>query len=83
VFHHRPTLRCAQAPPRLRERGATRTVGDAADAEGPFELILESVGGESMTAAIERVAPGHPRCRRSPWTNNRTATQPDPLRPSA
>jgi NADPH2:quinone reductase len=42
---------------RLRERGAADVVADIADATGSFDLILESVGGRSMSAAIERVAP--------------------------
>ena len=32
-------------------------VAGAADASGLFDVILESVGGSSMTAAIDRVAP--------------------------
>jgi NADPH:quinone reductase-like Zn-dependent oxidoreductase len=42
---------------RLRERGAADVVADIADATGAFDVILESVGGRSMSAAIERVAP--------------------------
>jgi NADPH:quinone reductase len=38
--------------------GATRVVADPAETEGPFELVLESVGGASLDAAIARVAPG-------------------------
>jgi NADPH:quinone reductase-like Zn-dependent oxidoreductase len=38
--------------------GAGRVVADPADTEGPFELVLESVGGASLDAAIARVAPG-------------------------
>jgi len=42
----------------LRDLGAEQIV-DAIDlAEGPFALITESVGGESLRHAIERVAPG-------------------------
>jgi NADPH2:quinone reductase len=43
---------------RLRERGAADVVAGVADAPGLYELIVESVGGASLTAAIERVAPG-------------------------
>jgi NADPH2:quinone reductase len=43
---------------RLRARGAADVVADIADASGPFDLILESAGGSSLAAAIERVAPG-------------------------
>lgn len=49
--------RAAEAE-RLRERGAADVVADITDASGPFDLILESVGGQSMAAAIARVAPG-------------------------
>jgi NADPH:quinone reductase len=38
--------------------GAHRVVADAAETEGPFELVLESVGGASLDAAIARVTPG-------------------------
>jgi NADPH2:quinone reductase len=49
--------RAAEAE-RLRERGAADVVADAADASGPFDVILESAGGPSMAAAIKHVAPG-------------------------
>ncbi|TGS19344.1 oxidoreductase [Mesorhizobium sp. M2E.F.Ca.ET.209.01.1.1] len=42
----------------LRELGAEQVVGSIEQAEGLFSLITESVGGESLTHAIERVAPG-------------------------
>lgn len=42
----------------LRGLGAARVVESIEMAEGPFSLITESVGGESLTNAIERVAPG-------------------------
>jgi NADPH2:quinone reductase len=42
----------------LRGRGARHVVGDAADADGPFDLVLESVGGTSLAAALAAVAPG-------------------------
>lgn len=38
--------------------GAEEVVERIEQAEGPFWLITESVGGESLTHAIERVAPG-------------------------
>jgi NADPH2:quinone reductase len=41
----------------LRRYGAVEVVGDPADAEGPFELVLESVGGAALQAALDRVAP--------------------------
>lgn len=39
-------------------RGAAAVVEDIAAAEGLYDLILESVGGRSLAAAIEKVAPG-------------------------
>jgi NADPH2:quinone reductase len=42
----------------LRRLGAERVVESIERAEGPFSLITESVGGESLAHAIERVAPG-------------------------
>jgi NADPH:quinone reductase len=42
----------------LRRYGARDVVADPADAEGPFDLVLESAGGSSLDAALARVAPG-------------------------
>ena len=42
----------------MRGYGARTAVSDAGEAEGPFDLVLESVGGASLDAAIARVAPG-------------------------
>jgi len=42
----------------LRHLGAEHVVESIELAEGPFSLITESVGGKSLTEAIERVAPG-------------------------
>ncbi|RVA21757.1 oxidoreductase, partial [Mesorhizobium sp. M7D.F.Ca.US.004.03.1.1] len=42
----------------LRGLGAEQVVEAIELAEGPFSLITESVGGESLAHAIERVAPG-------------------------
>lgn len=42
----------------LRSLGAGQVVESIERAEGPFSLITESVGGESLAHAIERVAPG-------------------------
>lgn len=47
-----------EAEAELRSLGATHVCEAPAEAEGSFELILESVGGASLTGAIERVAPG-------------------------
>jgi NADPH:quinone reductase-like Zn-dependent oxidoreductase len=43
---------------RLLALGAAEIVADVEAAEGPFELVLESVGGASLTAALRRTAPG-------------------------
>ena len=42
----------------LRSLGAEQVVESIELAKGPFSLIAESVGGESLAHAIERVAPG-------------------------
>ncbi|RWN30386.1 zinc-binding dehydrogenase [Mesorhizobium sp.] len=42
----------------LRGLGAQQVVESIELAEGPFSLITESVGGESLAHAIERVTPG-------------------------
>ncbi|CDX33541.1 Alcohol dehydrogenase zinc-binding domain-containing protein [Mesorhizobium sp. ORS 3359] len=42
----------------LRNLGAGQVVESIELAEGPFSLITESVGGKSLAAGIERVAPG-------------------------
>lgn len=42
----------------LRELGAQRTVAAIEEAGGTYDLILESVGGASLAAALERVARG-------------------------
>jgi NADPH:quinone reductase-like Zn-dependent oxidoreductase len=42
---------------RLLALGAAEVVADVEAAEGPFELVLESVGGASLTAALTRLAP--------------------------
>jgi NADPH:quinone reductase len=42
----------------LRELGAEDVVASITDATGSYDLILESVGGHSLAAAIERVARG-------------------------
>jgi NADPH2:quinone reductase len=38
--------------------GARAVVADAAAADGLFDLVLESVGGASLSAALDHVAPG-------------------------
>lgn len=42
----------------LEGLGAERVVHDPGEADGPFDLILESVGGHSLESAIGLVAPG-------------------------
>jgi NADPH:quinone reductase-like Zn-dependent oxidoreductase len=42
----------------LRRLGAEQVTQSIELAEGPFSLIAESVGGDSLAHAIERVAPG-------------------------
>lgn len=43
----------------LLERGAVHTAVTAlADAEGPFDLVLESTGGADLGVALSRLAPG-------------------------
>ena len=41
---------------RLLALGAAEVVADVETAEGPFDLVLESVGGASLTAALARTA---------------------------
>jgi NADPH2:quinone reductase len=41
----------------LRELGATTVITDIQKADGLFDLILESVGGSSLAAAVRLVAP--------------------------
>jgi NADPH:quinone reductase-like Zn-dependent oxidoreductase len=43
---------------RLAELGATAVVQELADLAGPYDLILESVGGPAFTAALASLAPG-------------------------
>ncbi|HEX9132204.1 MAG TPA: zinc-binding dehydrogenase [Ktedonobacteraceae bacterium] len=42
----------------LTERGASALVAHIREAEGLFDLILESAGGASLAGAISKVAPG-------------------------
>jgi len=48
----------SRRPQRLLELGAVAAVADVADAEGPFDVVLESVGGPSLATALGKVAPG-------------------------
>lgn len=42
----------------LGELGVQAVVHDIDDAEGPFDLVLEAVGGASLEASVRLVAPG-------------------------
>lgn len=44
--------------PRLKELGAAQVVKRAADAEGTFGLVFESVGGQEFSDAVSKAAPG-------------------------
>jgi NADPH2:quinone reductase len=43
---------------RLRELGAEQVATSITDADGPFDVVLESVGGEIFVEALGKVAPG-------------------------
>jgi NADPH:quinone reductase-like Zn-dependent oxidoreductase len=42
---------------RLRELGADSVVPDVADASGSFDIVMESVGGESLVQCLPRLRP--------------------------
>jgi NADPH2:quinone reductase len=42
----------------LTERGAAAVLANIQEAEGAFDLILESVGGPSLAGTISKIAPG-------------------------
>lgn len=42
---------------RLLDLGATEVVQEVEQAEGPFDVVLESVGGTSLPSALARLAP--------------------------
>lgn len=48
----------AERGKRLVALGAARVVQDLADAQGPFDVVLESVGGETFGRALSLIAPG-------------------------
>jgi len=48
----------SRRPDRLLALGAVDAVADVADADGPFDVVLESVGGPSLETALGKVAPG-------------------------
>jgi NADPH:quinone reductase-like Zn-dependent oxidoreductase len=43
---------------RLTELGASAVLRSVTDASGPFDVVLESVGGDSMAAGLQRLRPG-------------------------
>jgi NADPH:quinone reductase-like Zn-dependent oxidoreductase len=47
----------AQRGSRLAELGATAVLRSVTDADGPYNLVLESVGGDSLARSLERLAP--------------------------
>jgi NADPH:quinone reductase-like Zn-dependent oxidoreductase len=47
----------AERGQRLHALGAAEVVHRVEDAGGPFDIALESVGGQSLTAALERMSP--------------------------
>ncbi len=49
--------RSAERGARLLELGAAAVVHDVDDAEGPFDVVLESVAGDVFTAALGKTAP--------------------------
>lgn len=48
----------SRRPDRLLSLGAVAAVPDVADADGPFDVVLESVGGPSLATALRKVEPG-------------------------
>jgi NADPH:quinone reductase-like Zn-dependent oxidoreductase len=43
---------------RLRELGAAAVVHEVTEAQGPFDVVLESTGGAQLPAALSKLAPG-------------------------
>ncbi|MFD1148717.1 zinc-binding dehydrogenase [Saccharothrix hoggarensis] len=52
------TTRAEQVEKELKSLGATEVVECVEDAGAPFDLVLESVGGRVLAAALSQVAPG-------------------------
>jgi NADPH2:quinone reductase len=48
----------AERGSRLAELGAQTVVHDVVDASGPFDVIMESVGGKTFSTALTKLAPG-------------------------
>ncbi|MEU7987558.1 zinc-binding dehydrogenase [Streptosporangium canum] len=47
----------AERGARLRELGAAAIVHDVGEADGPFDVVLESTGGSALAAALSRLVP--------------------------
>ncbi|MFD1541136.1 zinc-binding dehydrogenase [Nonomuraea guangzhouensis] len=47
----------AERGARLRELGAEAIVHDVGEADGPFDVVLESTGGSALAAALARLVP--------------------------
>jgi NADPH:quinone reductase len=47
----------AQRGSRLAELGAAAVLRSVTDADGPYDLVLESAGGDSFARSLERLAP--------------------------
>ncbi|MGW7356084.1 zinc-binding dehydrogenase [Streptomyces sp. NPDC054802] len=43
---------------RLRELGAAAVVHQVAEAQGPFDVVMESTGGDQLPLALSKLAPG-------------------------
>ncbi|MFD6352352.1 zinc-binding dehydrogenase [Nocardia tengchongensis] len=52
------TTQAARVAAELTALGATAVVSDVDSATGPFDLVLESVGGSALTGALAQLAPG-------------------------
>ncbi|MBN6050566.1 zinc-binding dehydrogenase [Nonomuraea sp. RK-328] len=48
----------AERGARLRELGAAAIVHDVGEADGPFDVVLESTGGTALATALARLVPG-------------------------
>lgn len=48
----------AERGAKLLELGAAELVTSVVDAAGPYDVVLESVGGDSLPAALTKLAPG-------------------------
>ena len=80
--------RDAERGPGFAELGAAEIVHDLADARGPYDVVLESTGGQALPLALARLAEarharsgsGRPAGRRQRSTSS--TSSPDRSRPS-